>query len=84
MSGQDSYVQVAPDSTGKLVDMEVVGTAAGLVYRQRAVMVGDPADALQQLLTLNQQQLAVLRAILATLSGTSNSPVAEEDFTNLS
>lgn len=79
----DSYVQVAPDSTGKQVDMELTGTAAGAnIYRQRALLVGDPADVMQQLLVNSNANLAVLRAILTVLTVTSNVRISEEDFSN--
>lgn len=39
----DSYVRVAPDSTGKLVDACQVTTSSGTVVRQ-GVCVGDPTD----------------------------------------
>lgn len=81
----DSYVIVAPDSTGKKVQMEVAYDAQlNATYLQKAILVGDPADALQNILATETQILAVLRAILSTLSATSNSPVNEEDFTNVS
>lgn len=77
----DSFVQVAPDSTGKMVDMDLVTTAAGaLIYRQRAKIMGEEGDAIVQMLAIQQQTLSVLRAILATLSALSNSPISEEDF----
>jgi len=82
---QDSYVQVAPDSSGKRIAMDQAVNADGsIVQLQKALLVGTPADALDQILQTDIQILAVLRAILATLAATSNSPVTEEDFTNIS
>ena len=80
----DSYVQVATDGTGKKVEMQL-DYDAGLnpIYLQKALLVGAPADALQNLLAMNMQQLAVLRAILSAITSISNSPVTEEDFTNI-
>lgn len=43
MSVAPSYVQVAPDSTGKRIDNVTVTTAAGLVERQ-VVVPGDPEN----------------------------------------
>lgn len=77
----DAYLQVAPDSTGKLVDMELVSTAAGQVlYRQRAILVGESGNALDELLALASAQLAVLRAILATMQQTVPGAATEEEF----
>jgi len=77
----DAQLQVAPDGAGKTIDMELTSTAAGsAIYRQRALLVGDSGTALLELLACNQQQLAVLRAILAVLQGTSNVMVSEEDY----
>ena len=77
---QDSFVQVAPDSTGKQVDMSLVQTAIGSVQRQRAEIVGDPADALNTLNENIRRLLAVQRALLAFLS---NGEVTEEQFLDL-
>lgn len=77
----DAFVQVAPDSSGKRISMDQGVDAAGnTTYLQRALLVGDPADALAQLVLMNQQQLAVLRAILRTLTESSNSRITEDDF----
>ena len=77
----DSYIQVAVDSTGKKVAMDQGLDAAGnTIYFQKALLIGDPADAIAQNLQIQIQQLAVLRAILAVLTQTSNSQAAEEDF----
>lgn len=85
----DTFVQVAPDSSGKRVDMGLVDTGAvdstgtvQRVYRQRAEITGDVADALLAVNQTLKQILAVDRAILAVLSSVSNSPVSEEDFSN--
>lgn len=88
----DAKIIVAPDSTGKSVDMELVQTGAGTsIYQQRARLVGDSQDFLQQLYLLNLQQLAVMRAMLATLQSiqsTLRTPQSdfpsptEDDFIN--
>jgi hypothetical protein len=78
----DDLVQLAADGTGKKVDMDKVSTAAGdTVYRQRAVMVGETFDLLQQLLLVNVQQLACLRAMLSILQADHPSALGELDFT---
>ena len=70
MSLSDTFVQVAQDGTGKKVDMELVQTSSGTpIYSQRARLVGDSQDFLQQLYLANLQHTAILRAILATLQG---------------
>lgn len=80
----DSFVQVAPDSSGKQVDMESLTTGAGApLYRQRAVLVGDSADVLFQILSVQQRQLAVLRALLAHFNMNDTLPRDEADFYNL-
>lgn len=74
----DAYVQVAPDSTGKQVDMSQVSTAAGAtIYRQRAEITGDVADAILAMNATMKLQLAVLRGILFALT---NGDVTEETF----
>lgn len=79
----DAYVQVAIDSTGKKISMDQGVDASGsTVYIQRALLVGDPADQLSQLLEMNQQQLAVLRTILKVLVESTNARVQEEDFSS--
>jgi hypothetical protein len=76
----DSFVQVAPDGSGKQVDMAQTASAAGaIIYRQRAEIVGDAPASLQLLVELSMKQLAVLRAIYSVLA---NSSVTEEDFLN--
>ena len=80
----DGQLTVAPDSTGKSVDMEIVSTGAGAaIYRQRALMVGDSADVLFQILSVQQKQLAVLRALLAHFNMGDTRPLDEADFYNL-
>lgn len=80
----DSYVGVAPDGGGKLVDMDQVATAAGpVLYRQKAILVGDTGNALDELLTISRAQLAVSRALLANFLSTVPGGVTEDDFTNL-
>lgn len=78
----EGFIRVATDGDGKRVAMEQQKLADGTtdVYIQKALLVGDPADALAQLLESNQAQLAVLRAILAILRETSNARITEEDF----
>ena len=88
----DSFVRVAPDSTGKNVDMELVQTSSGTaIQSQRARLVGDSQDFIHQLYLINCQQLAVLRAVLATLAAiqsTLKTPAtdfaspSEDDFIN--
>jgi len=64
----DAVVQVAPDSTGKKVDMELVSTAADpTVYRQRALLVGTPEDAISEIRLLLRQLISIELAILETL-----------------
>jgi hypothetical protein len=61
----DGYTQVAPDSTGKKIDMDVVTTAAGAtLYREKAILVGETGDVLQQILECNLQQLVLLRTLV--------------------
>lgn len=80
----DAYVQVATDGSGKRIDMELVSTLAdGTIYRQRAAIVGDAADALLSIPILMAQQLAVLRQLAAMLDAETNSRISEDDFTNL-
>ena len=79
----DAYIGVAVDGAGKKVAMDQTVDAQGnTVYLQKALLIGDPADALNQIMLMNQQQLAVLRAILAVLSCSTNCPTNEEDFTS--
>jgi len=74
----ETYVQVAPDSTGKKVEMEQGTQADGsTVYRQKAVLVGDPADAILAMRDELKIQTAVLRGILFALT---NGDVTEEMF----
>lgn len=80
----DDFVQVAPDSVGKKIDMSSVSTSAGLaLYRQRAELVGDPAETLSQILSIQQKQLAVLRALLALRNNGNNTPAFEDDYLNI-
>ena len=65
----DSYVQLSPDGSGKQVDMDQVSTAAGAsLYRQRAVLVGETGDVLQQLLEETRKQTNILIAIYRVLA----------------
>jgi len=76
-----SFVQVAPDGAGKQVMMDkqvLPDLTTG--YMQQALLTGDPADAMQQMLAVQKQQLAVSRAILYVLTQTTNFEVYSEDF----
>lgn len=76
MSG-DTFVQVAPDSTGKKINMGATPTLAGSdVVTQRTELVGSIAEALNDLLIETRLQTALLRAILHSF----NSGTSEEDF----
>lgn len=55
MATQDGYVQVAPDSTGKLIDNAELtrepttqGASGSTVYRQRVVISSDEDPTIQQ------------------------------------
>lgn len=79
---QDAFVQVAVDGAGKKIAMDqTVDGAGNTVLLQKALLTGDPADQISQLLELSRQQLACLRSILRVLTDTSNSRTLEEDFT---
>jgi hypothetical protein len=87
MSISDSFVQIAPDSTGKrmetaFIDTPLVDSTGAVidVYRQRAEIVGTVADSLDQLLQLNRTQVQLLQAILSNLNATSNVNAQPEDF----
>jgi hypothetical protein len=76
-----SYIKLAPDSTGKQVVMEQITLLDGTTaYRQVAEFGGITGEQFDELLRLSRSQLAVLRAILASLNST-NSTVTEDDFT---
>ena len=78
----DSFVQVQPDGPGKQLDTEQVGTLAGsTIYTQRARLVGDSQDIIQQLLSINLAQLAALRAINANLK-LLGGQADEDDYTS--
>lgn len=78
---QDAYVQVAADGVGKKVGMEQATDAFGnVIYLQKALLVGDPADVLNQILLCDRQILACLRALLRVMADTSNSRTQEEDY----
>lgn len=80
----DAYVQVASDGSGKKISMDQATDAgSNVVYLQRALLVGDPADALASLVTISLQQLSLLRVIARILSETSNSRVSEDDFSQI-
>lgn len=84
----DSFVQIAPDSTGKRMETALVRTQGADsttgtpidAYRQRAELAGASQDALDQLLALTKRQVALLQAILTNLNSVSNLAVTEEDF----
>lgn len=79
----DSYVQIAPDSTGKKMATDAQTDSLGnAVQVQKAMFVGDGADALSQMLEINRQQLACLRALLRCMTDISNSRITEEDFSS--
>lgn len=61
---------------------QAVDASGNTVLVQRALLIGDPADALAQLLELNFQQVAILRAILKVLVETTNARIQEEDFSS--
>lgn len=68
----DGFTQVAPDSTGKKIDMDVVSTTAGTtLYREKAILVGETGDTLQALLTEQVEQTRILMAILQVLISSS-------------
>lgn len=74
----EGFVQVAPDSTGKKVGMEQVVLSDGTTaYLQKALIVGDAADALLAMSDTMKMQLAVMRGILFALT---NGDVTEEMF----
>jgi hypothetical protein len=78
----DTYTQVAPDNvSGKKISMEqIVDGLGNTALVERANIVGDSGEAIQQLLAMNRAQLMVLRAIHRVLSETSNSQAQEDDF----
>ena len=64
----DSYTQVAPDSTGKKIDMDQVATAAGpVLYREKAILVGETGDTLQLMLEEMQMHTNILTDIYKVL-----------------
>jgi hypothetical protein len=86
MANQDDFVRVAPDSTGKLVDMgtrqslatdPTTGLPGTTVKVQRAEMVGESGDAIIELNENTKKLLAVMRAVLFVLS---DGNVTEEQF----
>lgn len=55
----DSYVQVAPDGTGKQIDSQSLTNAAGqTVYRQN-IVIGDPTD-ITEIASVDDGHLSVL------------------------
>jgi len=79
----DSFIQVAVDGAGKKVAADLQVDAYGnTVYLQKALLTGDPADAVAQLLDTNRQILACLRALLRIQSDTTNSRTTEEDYSS--
>jgi hypothetical protein len=74
----DAFVQVAPDSTGKQVDMAQVTTLAGtVIYRQRAELTDPVASAILEMNATMTLVLANLRGILQVLS---SGDVTEDNF----
>jgi hypothetical protein len=68
----DSYVQIAPDSTGKKVDMDQVASAAGdTIYQQRATLVGETGNILQALLEQQHIQTNILAGIFKLLASSN-------------
>jgi nucleoid-associated protein YgaU len=64
------YVQVAPDSAGKKVVMEVITLPDGTTsYRQIAQIDGPAGDAMIESLFIQKQTLNVLRVLVAQLGG---------------
>lgn len=77
----DAYVQVALDSTGKKVAMDQGTDAAGnTVYFQKALLIAQPADDLNDIRETNKQILLTLQAIFSLLSATTNVRVEVDDF----
>lgn len=75
---QESFVQVAPDSTGKKVEMVQVVLSDGTTAQvQKAIIAGDVADAILAMREELRIQTAVLRGILFALT---NGDVTEETF----
>jgi rRNA processing protein Krr1/Pno1 len=64
----DAFTQLAPDSTGKKVDMDQVATAAGdTLYREKAILVGETGDALQLIAEEMQTHTKILTEIYKVL-----------------
>lgn len=81
--GNEVYVQLATDGSGKKVGMDLTTDVYGnAVYLQKALLVGEPAENLAQILDTERQILTVLRALLRVMTDTSNSRVTEEDFSS--
>ena len=59
----DSYIQVPPDSTGKLLDMSALTTTSGTVQRER-VILGDNTTAANYASINASGQLSVIDAAL--------------------
>lgn len=77
----DSFVQVAPDSTGKKVAMGygVLGDGS-IVVIQFAQIIGDVPDLLNQINQKLADLLAVERSILSIQQNCSNLRTDEDDF----
>ena len=76
----DAYLQVAPDSTGKKVDMDQVSTAAGdTIYRQKAEMAGETFRLLESINKQLEIQTRILRVIFNVLAS-SNPEFSEADL----
>lgn len=80
---EPGYVQVAVDGAGKKIAMELgVDGYSNTVYKQKALLIDGPADALDQLLETDRKILACLRALLKIQQDSTNSRTTEEDYTS--
>jgi hypothetical protein len=79
--GLDSFVQVAPDSSGKKIAMlQTTDANQNVVYIQLAMLIGDVPDILNQINSKLADLLAVNRAILSIQQNCSNLRTDEDDF----
>lgn len=63
---QDSYIQVAPNSSGSKIAMDQqVDAASRTVLVQRAILTGETGDLLRALLETQQTILLTLQTMLA-------------------
>ena len=80
---QTSYVQLAPDSTGKKVVMEQVTQADGTTaYRQVAVLDGEATYQLGEIAESLKTLIHIQRAILAVANNAASNPIFEQDAAN--